>query len=204
MPVDESASALIPYRGRKGSFPYVSLADVLRDRVAPERLKGKIVLVGTTAPALQDLRATPVAASFPGVEIHANLIVGILDNEIKRRPWYTAGAEVVLLIFGGAVLAVLIPRLSALWASVATALGVGLIVLFNIATWNAGLGAAARLGAPRRGGDLHHEHGLRLLRRVALQAAARRALRRVRAARAGRSDGAKPRQVRHGAEKCAS
>jgi adenylate cyclase len=139
LPVDESAAALIPYRGRKFSFPYVSLADVLRERIAPDSLKGKIVLVGTTAPALQDLRATPVDASFPGVEIHANLIVGILDNEIKHRPWYTAGAEVFFLLLGGLVLALLIPRLSALWATVATALGIGLIVALNVAVWHGGL-----------------------------------------------------------------
>ena len=138
IPVDENAAALIPYRGEKASFPYFSLVDVLRERVAPERLKGKIALVGTTAPALQDLRSTPVGGAFPGVEIHANLIAGILDRELKRRPWYTAGAEVVLLVVGGLVLSLLIPRLSALWATFATAAGMGLIVAFNVAAWSAG------------------------------------------------------------------
>ena len=138
VPVDESAAALIPYRGGKGSFPYYSLADVLKERVGPNTLRGKIVLVGTTAPALQDLRATPVQGAFPGGEIHANLIAGILDREIKHRPWYTTGAEVVLLLIGGAVLSLLIPRLSALWATLATALGMALIVAFNVGAWNAG------------------------------------------------------------------
>jgi adenylate cyclase len=138
IPVDENAAALIPYRGGKFSFPYFSLADVLRERVAPERLKGRIALVGTTAPALQDLRATPVDGAFPGVEIHAHLIAGILDREIRHRPWYTAGAEVVLLLVGGVVLALLIPGLSALWATAATAAGMALIVAFNVAAWSAG------------------------------------------------------------------
>jgi len=138
IPVDENAAVLIPFRGRKRSFPYFSLVDVLRDRVPPERLKGRIALVGTTAPALQDLRATPVDGVYPGVEIHANLLAGILDNEVKRRPWYTAGAEAVLLAIGGVVLAVLIPRLSALWATFVAAAGMALIVAFNIAAWNIG------------------------------------------------------------------
>jgi adenylate cyclase len=138
VPVDENAATLIPYRGEKGSFPYISLADVLRERVAPEQLRGKIALVGTTAPALQDLRATPVGGAFPGVEIHANLIAGILDREIKHRPWYTAGAETVLLLFGGLVLSLLIPRLSALWATFAVAAGMGLILMFNVAAWSVG------------------------------------------------------------------
>jgi adenylate cyclase len=138
IPVDENAAVLIPYRGEKRSFPYVSLADVLRERVEPEQLRGKIALVGTTAPALQDLRATPVGGAFPGVEIHANLIAGIVDREIKHRPWYTAGAETVLLLIGGLVLSVLIPRLSALAATLATAAGMAFIVAFNIAAWSAG------------------------------------------------------------------
>jgi adenylate cyclase len=139
IPVDETGSALIPYRGKKFSFPYVSLADVLRGRIEPELLKGGIALVGTTAPALQDLRATPVDAAFPGVEIHASLIVGILDNEIKHRPWYTAGAEVFFLLVGGLALSVLIPRLSALWATAATAVGIALMVALNVAFWHGGM-----------------------------------------------------------------
>jgi adenylate cyclase len=139
IPVDESAAALIPYRGGKGSFPYYSLSDVLHERIDAQRLNGKIVLVGTTAPALQDLRATPVQGAFPGVEIHANLIAGILDREIKHRPWYTMGAEVFFLLVGGLALSILIPRLSALWATVATVLGIGLMVGLNVAGWHGGL-----------------------------------------------------------------
>jgi adenylate cyclase len=71
IPVDETASALIPYRGRKYSFSYVSLADVIADRVPPERLKGKIALIGTTAPGLLDLRSTPVDNVYPGRRRHA-------------------------------------------------------------------------------------------------------------------------------------
>src|SRR5690606_9493632 len=56
IPVDDSVSALIPYRGRKFSFPYVSLTDVINDRIPEGSLKGKIALVGTTAPGLFDLR----------------------------------------------------------------------------------------------------------------------------------------------------
>src|SRR5204863_335391 len=81
IPVDESASALVPYRAWAKGFQYVSLADVLKDRIKPGELKGRIALVGTTAPGLEDLRATPVNPSFPGVEIHANLIAGMLDGE---------------------------------------------------------------------------------------------------------------------------
>ncbi|HKC31125.1 MAG TPA: adenylate/guanylate cyclase domain-containing protein [Burkholderiales bacterium] len=138
IPVDETASALIPYRGHKFSFPYLSLTDVIKDRIKPDALKGKIALIGTTAPGLQDLRSTPVDSVFPGVEIHANLIAGMLDRDLKQKPPYMLGAEVVLLVIGGAVLAVLIPMLSALWATVAAGVGFILIVAVDLAVWQQG------------------------------------------------------------------
>ena len=137
IPVDDTASALIPYRGGKFSYPYISLADVLKDRVKPESLKGKVALVGTTAPGLLDLRSTPVDSVYPGVEIHANLIAGMLDRTIKQKPPYMLGAEVILLVIGGIALALLIPMLSALWATIAAAIGMVLIVAFNLAVWKA-------------------------------------------------------------------
>lgn len=135
IPVDETASALIPYRGHKGSFAYVSLADVLADRVPPERLKGKIALVGTTAPGLLDLRSTPVDNVYPGVEVHANLIAGMLDRNIKLKPPYMLGAEVVLLLVGGVTLSLLIPMLAPLWATLATLAGMLAITGLNVAIW---------------------------------------------------------------------
>ena len=136
IPVDENVSALIPYRGPKGSFPYVSLADVWFGRVSADRLKGRIALIGTSAPGLQDLRSTPVGSVFPGVEIHANLIAGMLDGKLKHKPAYMLGAEVLLLIFGGAVLAMLIPMLAPLWATVAAVAGMALITLLNLGVWS--------------------------------------------------------------------
>jgi adenylate cyclase len=135
IPVDEEVTALIPYRGGRFSFPYISLADVAFDRVKPERLRGKIALVGTTAPGLLDLRSTPVGSVYPGVEIHANLIAGMLDNALKHKPPYVVGAEVLLLITGGVALSLLIPMLSAVWATAATGFGLALIVAFNVSVW---------------------------------------------------------------------
>ena len=138
IPVDENGAALVPYRGPKGSFRYVPLADVVKDRAAPDALRGKIVLIGATAPALQDLRSTPIDAAFPGVEVHANMIAGMIDEELMRRPWFTDGAEAVLLLVGGTALALLIPLLSAVGATALVALGIALIVGFNVAAWMAG------------------------------------------------------------------
>lgn len=136
VPVDRGAAALVPYRGRKYSFAYVSLGDVVKDRVAPERLKGKIAIVGASAPTLQDVRATPVDAAFPGVEIHANLVAGMLDGDLKHKPMYIVGFEVVVLLVAGAALAILVPRLSALWASLVAAGAAALLTGFNLMVWS--------------------------------------------------------------------
>ena len=137
IPVDNHAAALVPYRAK--AFDYVPAADVLKDRLAPGTLKDKVVLVGTTVATLADLRPTPVSKVTPGVEVHASMIAGMLDEDFKRSPWYTVGAEVVLLAIGGAALAVLIPLLSALWATLAVAAGIVLITGFNVLAWQEGL-----------------------------------------------------------------
>ncbi len=135
IPVDETASALVPYRGEKFSFRYVSLADVINDRIPADSLKGRIAIVGTTAPGLLDQRSTPVGSVYPGVEIHANLISGMLDRTIKQKPAYIVGAEVVLLLVGGLTLAFLMPVLSPLRAIGVSLAAMGLIMALNIAVW---------------------------------------------------------------------
>lgn len=138
IPVDQNVATLVPYRGQRGSFTYMSAADVLRDKVAPGALKGKIVLVGTTAPGLFDLRATPVDSVYPGVEIHANLIAGILDQNLKLKPPYVIGAEVVQLLAVGGALSLLLPLLTPLRATLAAAAVMALLLAFNLWVWTAG------------------------------------------------------------------
>lgn len=115
IPVDERVSALVPYRGRGGpqggSFTYVSATDLLSGRVPPAQLRGRIVLMGTTAPELKDLRLTPVGANYPGVEAHANLITALLDGHLPVKPDYALGYELVVLVMAGLVLVWLLPGL---------------------------------------------------------------------------------------------
>lgn len=135
IPVDERGAALIPYRGPQGSFPYISAVDIL-DKSAPmEKLKGAIVLIGTTTTGLKDLRATPVQNVYPGVEIHANLISGFLDQRIKHRPGYTLGIEFVTLLSIGLLMSFLLPRLSPLWSLIATSIILAGTVGSNFYLW---------------------------------------------------------------------
>jgi adenylate cyclase len=138
IPLDDIAGALVPYRGKKGSFKYFSAVDVVNERVDLADLKGKIVLVGTTAPGLLDLRATPVDPVYPGVEVHANVIAGMIEGTIKQRPPYVLGAEFLLLFISGLALALLLPLLGPL-ISTLTTIGILLAVLVtNIAVFHYG------------------------------------------------------------------
>ena len=130
---DSHGSAVVPFRGPWGSFRYVSAADVINGDFRAEHLEGAIVLVGTTAQGLFDLRAVPIQAVYPGVEIHANLISGMLDNQIPYEPSWSAGAGFVLTTVLGLALTLLLPFISPVLL-VAVVLGV-LAALFGSNYW---------------------------------------------------------------------
>ena len=113
--VDARVAVRIPFRGAGGpgggSFEYLSASDVLAGRVPTAHLAGKLVLVGSTAPGLFDLRATPVSEVFPGVEVHANLLSGLLDGRLPVQPDWSGGAEVAQLVLTAGVLVLALPRL---------------------------------------------------------------------------------------------
>ena len=141
IPVAEGVITLVPFRGpggrAGGSYRYVSAADLLAQRVAPETLKDKIVLVGTTAPGLLDLRVTPVGEAYAGVETHANLISGLLDNQIPIKPDYALGYDLVILVLAGLLLALALPLLSATRAVVLSVLVAAAIVALNFYLYTA-------------------------------------------------------------------
>ena len=146
IPVKENVRALVPFRGPQGSFPYVSATKVINGTANKDTLRDKIVLIGTTAKGLLDLRATPVAPDFPGVEVHANLISGILGppdatgkhSALKQSPAYTIGAEFVLVLVSGLIMALLLPALSPLAATATTAALLLAVVGTNLAIWHWG------------------------------------------------------------------
>ncbi len=136
IPVDEHAGILIPYLGLRNSFSYIPAIDILDKRIPIDNLRGKIALFGTSAPGLYDMRTTPLEAAFPGVEVHANIIQGILDQNVMHQPGYTAGYEFILLLVIGLVLTFLLPLLSPIWGLLACAALLFLLIGGNIAIWN--------------------------------------------------------------------
>ena len=115
VPVDARAAVRIPYRGaggpRGGSFRYISAADLLQGLVPAGHLAGALVLVGSSAPGLFDIRATPVGQTYPGVEVHASLLSGLLDGRLPVQPDWSLGFEVAQLLVTLLAMALLLARL---------------------------------------------------------------------------------------------
>ncbi|SAK60329.1 two component system histidine kinase [Caballeronia calidae] len=132
VPVDENGAALVPYRGAAGSFPYYSIADVLAKRIPAGALAGKIALVGTTAPGLMDQRTTPVGEVYPGVEVNANLIAGMLDGTIRFEPPFAPAVQTLALAVAGLAMIFLWPWHTPARATLLSALLVAAIVAADL------------------------------------------------------------------------
>ncbi len=107
---------------------YVSAHKILDGSFDPKDFAGRYVLIGASATGLLDLRATPLAASVPGVEIHAQAIEQMLSGEHLTRPALATGAEVLFLIAMGALVATLIRRSGPLKAAIIGCTAIAAIV----------------------------------------------------------------------------
>ncbi|QDQ26278.1 adenylate/guanylate cyclase domain-containing protein [Chitinimonas arctica] len=135
VPVDESLRALVPFRGKQRSFKYVSASDVLNDRIKMSDLAGRMVLIGTTAPGLKDLRVAPVDPVYPGVEIHANLIAGMMDNALPAQPDYLRAGEIVMLLLTSGILIFALLRFNPLPGTLVTVVLALLVTAGDFALW---------------------------------------------------------------------
>lgn len=115
----------------------LSAQEVLANTENPQRLAqrvgGTIVLIGTSAPGLFDLRATPLGTIVPGVSMHAQAIAGVLSGFNLVRPDWTNGLELVLMVLaGGLVIATALFTRPLVAASV---LGVIVVALATGSWW---------------------------------------------------------------------
>jgi len=111
IPLGSAGHLRIPFRGREGTYTYYSAIDVLNNKVAASSFEGAIVLVGTTAEGLYDLRATPVSSVFPGVEVQANVISSLLDQEFIVEPPWAPGLNLLVVLGVGVIMALVLPLL---------------------------------------------------------------------------------------------
>ena len=119
----------IDYAGSAGTVTSYSYSRVLNGDVPPSVFKDKVVVVGATAPSLQDIHATPTGAVMSGPEIQANAVATALRGfPLRGVPtlW-----NIVLIV----VLACIVPLVS-LRAGPLVSVGVGILAfaLFSLGT----------------------------------------------------------------------
>jgi adenylate cyclase len=88
---------------------YVPAVDVLEGRVAPEKIARKLVLIGTSAVGLNDIKTTPVSAAMPGVEIHAQVLEAALTKSLLSQPPYGPLLEFAAAIILGILVIAFVP-----------------------------------------------------------------------------------------------
>lgn len=132
IPTDDSGRLLVNYLGPAKTFPHYSVADIIKDRISPDKFQGKIVLVGATATGIYDLRVTPFSTVFPGLEIHATVIDNILHHNFLRQSWWIKFLDTILIILLGLMMGLIIPKLSAVRGLLACALLIGFFLTANV------------------------------------------------------------------------
>jgi adenylate cyclase len=103
IPTDLNGQLWVHYSRRDPSI-YVSAVDVLDGRVPPDKISGKLVLIGTSSTGLNDIKTTPVSPAMPGVEIHAQVLESALTSAVVTQPNYAIGFE----LFGALLLGLLV------------------------------------------------------------------------------------------------
>ncbi len=87
VPTDRNGQLWVHFARQDPSL-YVSAVDVLQGNVALERIAGRLVLIGTSAVGLNDIKTTPVSAAMPGAEIHAQVLQAALTRQLLSQPLY--------------------------------------------------------------------------------------------------------------------
>ncbi len=118
-----------PYFAPPSKARFVSASDVIQGNLPPDRLRGHLVFVGTSAIGLEDFRATPLGVPMPGVEIHAQVLENILGKTMLVRPNYSIAVELLTILLLGLVIIILVPRMGAAFTLVLTATLIGGYVL---------------------------------------------------------------------------
>lgn len=140
-PIDQYSKIQINYAGKQNTFPYISASEILgnsskikvyqtlqtqngfeskvTEQDRKDYLKNKIVLVGATAVGIYDLRVSPLDSDFPGLEIHANTLDNLLQNNMYRpisiQQYPESYYMPFLIILLGFIFSYWISHVGALW-----------------------------------------------------------------------------------------
>jgi adenylate cyclase len=113
---------------------YIPAWKVLDGKVTREQVEGHILLIGTSAQGLMDLRFSPMGMIIPGVEVHAQALEQIFSGTYLTRPSWAGAIEALVIVLGGLILAIIALATPALVSA-----GITALVLFAAfwAAWTA-------------------------------------------------------------------
>jgi adenylate cyclase len=108
IPTDHNGQLWVHYARNDASI-YVPAINVLDKTVAPDMIAGKLVLIGTSAVGLNDIKTTPVSRAMPGVEIHAQVLESALTGAVISQPIYGIAIEFTTALLFGLLVIVFAP-----------------------------------------------------------------------------------------------
>jgi adenylate cyclase len=133
IPLDPSGAYWVRFAPSDPKY-YVSAADVISGKAPKSAIAGHLILVGTSAAAMNDVVATPLGTAMPGVEVHAQVLSSILTGTHLQRPRYAGLVEIGAVVVAGLVLLAIVPRLRARYTILLLA---GLLGGLGAAAWYA-------------------------------------------------------------------
>lgn len=128
IPTDPNGKFMIYYTGHR-TERFIPAWKILEPDFDIKTLEGYILLFGTSAVGLKDIRATPLSPTTSGIEVHTEMIEQILSGQYLYRPDWIAGAEISLMFLIGIILVVMMSYLPAIWGALFT------ILTFLSAIW---------------------------------------------------------------------
>lgn len=129
IPTDMNSKVWVHFARYAPNDPlYVSAKDVLNGTVPANRLQGRLVVIGTSAAGLKDIRPTPINGALPGVEVHAQMLETILSGTHLTRPDKAIYIEAGMILLGGILMIFLVPRLNAVYTFLLSAALIGTLI----------------------------------------------------------------------------
>ncbi len=107
IPTSETGDFLVNFHGPAHTFAHFSATDVLSGKIGKAELENKLVLLGATAAGTYDLHVSPYGPLYPGVEVHANVMENILNQDFLIRPDWLRILDIVMILGSGLFLGLL-------------------------------------------------------------------------------------------------
>ncbi|MCK4666392.1 CHASE2 domain-containing protein, partial [Candidatus Dependentiae bacterium] len=116
LPTNKNMNFLINYYGPHKTFKYYSFIDIMSKQVDKKDIEGKIVIFGVSGTAMTDMQTTPFsteeAANLPGIEIHANILESIINDDfyLESSSTFFEMIEFLVLILFGVIIIIIISK----------------------------------------------------------------------------------------------